>query len=190
MKINSNTLSYAGIVDLKIIDTKTKRVKKSITTHNEGAPALFYFLCNCLAKTYDRIYAPSAIDASDQKISSKDDTVTSILAYRVLLSKPSVHSDVAYKYDSVNSITFDYCTRFSAIIPNTAMKSPTIKNLQLHSSRSSGDSIDSLIAWVNIGGDEGITVDTGESLLVEWNMGFKNPGSITTPSESSSPSNV
>ena len=187
MKINSNTLSYTGIVDLKIIDTKTKKVKKAITTHNEGAPALFYFLCNCLAKNYDRIYAPSAIDASDTPYDSKG-TLTSILAYRVLLSKPSVHSDV--KYDGETQITFDYCTRFSAIIPNTAMKSQIIKNLQLHSSRSSGDSINSLIAWVNIKGEEGITVNTGESLLVEWNMGFKNPSTTTTPGESNSPLNA
>ena len=189
MKINSNTLSYTGIVDLKIIDTKTKKVKKSIITHNDGTPALFYFLCNCLAKNYDRIYAPSAIDASDTPYDSNG-TLTSILAYRVLLSKPSVHSDVTYKYDGETQITFDYCTRFSAIIPNTAMRSNVIKNLQLHSSIAGVDSVGSLIAWVNIGGDEGITVNTGESLLVEWNMGFKDPTSTTAPSESNSQANT
>lgn len=60
-----NSLSYEGIVILKIINEKTKKIKKEKIIHNNGTDSLFFFLCKCLADQYDRNYGPLAIDAAD-----------------------------------------------------------------------------------------------------------------------------
>lgn len=80
-----NSLTYEGIVKLKIIDEKSKRVKKQLSLHNNGTNTLFYFLCNCLANKLYNDYSPIAIDAlvSDYYENS---AINSDLAYRVILS--------------------------------------------------------------------------------------------------------
>lgn len=173
MKSN-DYLCYKGIVNLKIINAKNKKVKFTKTIYNNGTDSLFLFLCNCLVQQYDRNYAPIALDASGEEIKNGDNITTS-LAYRCLLSNQGV-----IKNFSINNDVYGYVARFSTIIPFSAVLSGgSLKNLQLHSSVSSQDKISSLLAYINIPGDDGIKINQGEALLVEWNLGFKNSGNNT-----------
>lgn len=174
---NIDAINYKGIVSLKVIDYKSKRLKKQATIHNNGSDTLFYFLCNCLAKNYSEDYAPLAIDAFANTYSntSNEDALQSALAYRVLLSSQNVIKDLKIKLDDTIITTYSYAVKFSTIIPYALIinSEKNIKCLQLHAKLSQADKLNSLLAWVNI--DGGIEVKDGEALLVEWNMGFANP---------------
>lgn len=174
-----NSLTYEGIVKLKLIDEKSKRVKKSLSLHNEGTDTLFYFLCNCLANKWYSDYSPVAIDAS--LIEYTEDTLinNSALAYRVILSSQNVLKNITEEYTKSNNTTgilnYSYVTKFTAIIPYSIIlnaDSP-IRCLQLHAKLSQSDKFNSLLAYINL--SEPITVKQGEALLIEWNLGFQNP---------------
>lgn len=175
----SNGLSYEGVVSLKIIDAKSKNIKKQFNIHNNGSNTLFYFLCKCLKKEYDEQYAPLAIDASTQEyIEGNEDSFTSCLAYRVLLSDQGILENVKITLNENELMIYSYVTRFSAIIPYSVMtlgesNDTTIKCFQLHAKLSQSDKLSSLLAWINL--EEGIAIANGEALLIEWNMGFTNP---------------
>lgn len=175
---NVNFLNYNGIVTLKLINQRNKRIKSVKTIHNNGTKNLFNYLCNALKGTILSNGAPKAIDAC--KYTFEDSNLAAIktsLAYRVLISGKSIIND--FKDDKNEN--YDYITRFSAIIPYSAILSDaiegnksTIKNLQLHSHLSQKDNEESLLAYINLG-DDSIEISEGEALLVEWNIGFKNP---------------
>ena len=176
--VETNYLSYNGIVKLNIIDAKTKGVKNSRVIHNNGTDNLFFFLCKCLAKQYDTLLAPLAIDASATQYDEKNNnTLTTSLAYRILLSSQGVIENATIKNNEGNLESYKYMTRFSAIIPYSAIltNQNTLKCFQLHSSIAQNDRVSSLLAYINI--PEGVPVSSGEALLIEWNMGFKNPDS-------------
>ena len=179
---NVNSLTYEGVVKLKIINDKSKKIKKSITIHNNGTDNLFFFLCKCLAKQYDSLLAPLALDASSSTYDEKSPTsLSTSLAYRVLLSPQGVIAGSDSKI--AEGTSYAYVTRFSAIIPFSSITSGknTLKCFQLCSSLSQNDKVGSLLAYINI--PEGVSITSGEALLVEWNMGFKNPTSSTTATE-------
>lgn len=173
-----NSLTYEGIVKLKIIDEKSKRVKKQLSLHNNGTNTLFYFLCNCLANKLYNDYSPIAIDALVSEY-YENSAINSDLAYRVILSSQGVVKDVKEEYTKDDKTTaylqYAYVTKFTAIIPYSIIlnHSVPIKCLQLHAKLSQSDKIDSLLAYVNL--SEPVYVNQGEALLVEWNLGFQNP---------------
>lgn len=176
MKSTQNFLSYEGIVNLKLINERTKRIKKSFTLHNEGTKNLFYFLCNCLLNKIDdtmESYFPASIDVSNSTYSGEG-TLNSSLAYRVLFSNSALIQGAKFNYND-GELLFDYTVKFSAIIPFSAFLSGqnTVRCLQLHSSVAANDKIGSLLAYLNF--ESGITVEDGDALLIEWNMGFLNP---------------
>ena len=177
MKSTQNFLSYEGIVNLKLIDEKAKRVKKSLTLHNKGTNNLFYFLCGCLTHNSNlNSYSPAAIDVGGTEYNDTESAAwESSLAYRVLLSNKSLVQNVKSNYGD-KEVTFPYVARFSVIIPYSAFLgvSPEIKCIQLHSSAASTDKICSLLAYLNLTEDT-IVLNEGNALLIEWNMGFLNP---------------
>ena len=180
--VETNYLAYNGIVKLSIIDAKTKKIKNNRIIHNNGTENLFFFLCKCLAKQYDTLLAPLAIDASASEYDDKNNaSLKSSLAYRVLLSSQGVVENQTIKIDEDTTKTYQYITRFSAIIPYSAILSNEnlLKCFQLHSSIAQNDRVSSLLAYINI--PNGVPVSSGEALLIEWNMGFKNPNDEETP---------
>lgn len=178
MKSTKNFLSYEGIVNLKLIDEKTKRVRKSLILHNKGTNNLFYFLCGCLTHNSNlNSYSPAAIDVGGTEYNEEESAAwESSLAYRVLLSNKSLVQNVKSNYGG-EEVTFPYAARFSAIIPYSAFLGVTaeVKCIQLHSSAASTDKIGSLLAYLNLTGEDAIKLDEGNALLIEWNMGFLNP---------------
>lgn len=86
MDKNIDAIKYEGVVTLKLIDEKTKILRKQFNIHNEGSKNLFYFLCRCLAKSYDESMTPLAIDASANTLGNEDEVFKSSLSYRILLS--------------------------------------------------------------------------------------------------------
>ena len=180
-------LIYKGIVNLKIINSKTKLIKRSKTIFNNGTDALFFFLCKCLAQQYDKQYSPLAIDAYSNSFTIRDGDLdnknVSALSYRILLSSQGTMKDYQHTItlddDTIITYKYAYIARFSALIPFSAIigtgESKYLKALGLHSSSSSADVVDSLLAYINIPDEKGIEIKQGESLLIEWNMGFRNP---------------
>lgn len=172
-------LNYEGIVRLKIINTRTQKIREKIAIHNEGSNSLFYFLCSCLVGIYDKEYAPLALDALNSNYSANTpDNSASILSYRILLTKTNIIKNITIKLDNNDSVTYPYVASFNAMIPYHAIMAPSSKNkeiqcIQLHSKLSQADKLDSLLAWVNL--PKVVTITEGEALLVEWNLGFTNP---------------
>lgn len=180
MDKNIDAIKYEGVVTLKLIDEKTKIVRKQFNIHNEGSRNLFYFLCRCLAKSYDESMTPLAIDASKNTLGNENEVFNSSLSYRVLLSSQQVIKDFNVVVGD-KQISYDYVTRFSAIIPSSVVVGGTdqgtsLKCFALYSKLSQYDTTGSLLAWINI--EEGVFFNAGEALLVEWNLGFTNPVQI------------
>lgn len=174
MNNNIDSINYQGVVSLKLIDEKTKLVKKTLTVHNEGSSNLFYFLCRCLAKSYDESMAPLAIDASYNTLNSENDYFSTALSYRALLSQNQVVKNFTAIISENNYINYSYVTRFSAIIPSSIIIGEgNLKCFALYSKLSQYDTVGSLLAWINI--EEGVSFSEGEALLIEWNLGFTNP---------------
>ena len=177
MDKNIDTIKYEGVVTLKLIDEKTKILRKQFNIHNEGSKNLFYFLCRCLAKSYDESMTPLAIDASANILGNEDEVFKSSLSYRILLSNQQVIKDFNVIVGD-KEIKYDYVTRFSAIIPSSVIvggnsQGTSLKCFALYSKLSQYDTTGSLLAWINI--EEGVLFSAGEALLIEWNLGFTNP---------------
>lgn len=178
MNKNIDSINYEGIVSIKIIDEKSKRIKNNFIVHNEGSPLLFYFLCASLTGNYSNFYAPTSLDASKNIYKGNGDTFITSLAYRPLISNSNIVKDFKITKDKEDIYSYDYVARFNAIIPYTLLinqdnESATLKCFQLHAKSSQKDQIGSLLAWINV--ENGVNINAGEAILVEWNLGFANP---------------
>lgn len=176
-------ISYQGIVNIKIVDTKYNIIKDSFIIKNNGTKHLFKYLCDCLIQNYNPSNAPQFLDASTQylildnknnlaakaKDSNSTDSYSSGLTNRARLSNVEVKTN----FDESN-----YKAMFSGIILYDQLrdKKEGLRSLVLFPNKNAQD-ISKPLAFINMvskDAKEGITLSVSEVLVLEWELQFTN----------------
>lgn len=140
--MSNSIITYSGKVNIKIVKDGT--IIKDSTTHNQGNPPLFYFLCCCLLGSYVETNAPKyiklireggtltpAIPISNQSTPTKDTndnyqvSFSSIVEGSIIGNKTKV---IGLNLYSQNNVTLDSSNGMATIMFSEPTETPLDAN--------------------------------------------------------------
>ena len=152
-----------GNVVIKIV--KGKKVLKETKVHNMATMELLYGIMISLSGKFDSSRLPRflGVGQSAENITIEDKA----LKEEITIIRPSLTPNIKGNptRDTTNGLS---TTVYQGVIPYNKVLEATIKEIGIFGTESG----DSLLARVVI--PDGITLEIGQSLLVEWSFSIKN----------------
>ena len=164
-----NNTTYEGSVTLKIKGANNK-ITKTIQTHNAGTKYFFYGIAFAISGEILEDYLPHYISAGDGTLVEGVDVEVDMTGLKHEISsladaRPALVSNYkSPQYTNDGGVTVMY----QGVIPYNLVLATPISELGLFGTNQGA----SLLARIQL--DESITLDPGDSLIVEWTFKLAN----------------